>query len=144
MAGKPGDEVLVQRQRKYKILVVDDERLSRDLIEASLTRSGFHVLSVPNGLKLISFLKVNKPDLVILDIAMSWINGFDLCRLLCGLRGFDKIPIVFVSGYATPENIEQGYASGAVDFIAKPFDVQHLVQRVKHHLGVKTVLPEST
>lgn len=102
----------------------------RDLMRDVLTRHGFQVFTAESGLKLVSKLKVSRPDLVILDIAMSWINGFDLCRFICG-TGHQHPPVMFVSGHHTPENVDRGYQCGAVDFLAKPFDIQELVRRVE-------------
>ncbi len=126
---------MTRARRKLRILVVDDDALMRDLISDILIRQGFQVQTAPNGLKLVSNLKATKPDFVILDIAMSWISGFDLCRFICQ-SGLKHPPVMFVSGHGTPENIERCFACGAVDFLAKPFDVDELVRRVELHLGL--------
>lgn len=135
---------MTSRRKRYRILVVDDDHRMRDLIDATLTRSGFMVMSVPNGLKLVSFLQTKKPDLIILDAFMSWISGFDLCRLIKNMAGYEKIPIMFISGYDTPENVHRAYECGAIDFLAKPFQITELVKRVKTHIGLLPAEKPST
>ena len=70
------------KRRKKRILIVDDDELMRELLEKTLVNAGFRASSVPNGLKLVASLEVARPDLILLDIHMSWIDGFELCRLI--------------------------------------------------------------
>ncbi len=125
-----------QRQKKYTLLVVDDDNVYREMMCRVLSRHGFHTLSAPNGLKLAGYLRINKPDLILLDISMSWIDGYELCRLIRKMPDFTKVPIIFVSALTSPENIQRGYECGGDDYLCKPFNIDTLVSRVKHLLGI--------
>jgi CheY-like chemotaxis protein len=117
--------------RKRKILVVDDDRDVRELLSAVLAEQGYEVEVVPNGLKLVSALRVDRPDLVLLDVMMSWINGFDLCRSIKQNHEFSLIPIVFISARNQPIDVQRGMECGAVAYVTKPIDLDKLLACVK-------------
>ena len=73
---------MTEVSKRHTVLVVDDDKIICDLICSALGRFGFHTLAVPNGLKLVRYLKINKPDLLLLDVSMSWINGYQLADCL--------------------------------------------------------------
>ena len=114
-----------------KIAVVDDDREVRDWLELTLAEAGFEVTSAANGLRLVSTLHVDRPDIIVLDVVMSWIDGFELCRALKKNPDFCEIPVVFVSGRSAPEDVKRGLACGAVDYFPKPIDSELLVNRLK-------------
>lgn len=113
------------------IAVVDDDREVREYLADVLRRSGYDVALAANGLRLISALQVDRPDLILLDVNMSWIDGFELCRALKKNPEWQKIPVMFISGRTTSADVEEGLACGAVGFFAKPIDGQALVDRVR-------------
>jgi DNA-binding response OmpR family regulator len=96
-----------------------------------LHKAGYEVALAANGLRLVSALQVDRPDLILLDVNMSWIDGFELCRALKKNAEWAQIPVVFVSGRSAPADIEAGMACGAVDFFPKPIDGRALVARVR-------------
>jgi DNA-binding response OmpR family regulator len=124
------------KRRKRRILIVDDDELMRELLERTLTRAGFQTSTAPNGLKLVAHLNASRPDLILLDVHMSWVNGFDLCRLIRRTPQHRGTPVVFVSGLSDAASIQQGLACGALDYVTKPFDVDDLVRRVRKGLGL--------
>src|SRR5437870_6256875 len=91
-----------------KVAVVDDDRDVRELLETSLQRAGYEVKLAANGLRLISTLHVDRPDLILLDVMMSWIDGFELCRAIKQNAEFRCIPVVFISGKTTSTDGERG------------------------------------
>lgn len=113
------------------VAVVDDDREVREYLEVVLRKAGYDVALAANGLRLVSALQVDRPDLILLDVNMSWIDGFELCRALKKNPEWSKIPVVFVSGRSAPTDIEAGMACGAVDFFCKPIDGRALVARVR-------------
>ena len=117
---------------KRKIMVVEDDKNMRDLLERILSVSGFEVLSAPNGLKLFSILKVHHPDLILLDIMMSWIDGYELCRIIKQSEEYKHIPVIFVSARNDQESIDKGFEVGCVDYFTKPFDNMTLVDRIRN------------
>jgi DNA-binding response OmpR family regulator len=118
-----------------KVAVVDDDRDVRELLEESLSRVGYDVKLAANGLRLISTLHVDRPDLILLDVMMSWIDGFELCKAIKQNSEFKGIPIVFISGRTAPADIERGLECGAVDYFPKPLDMERLLSRVREIVG---------
>ncbi len=113
------------------VAVVDDDREVREYLATVLHRAGYDVALAANGLRLVSALQVDRPDLILLDVNMSWIDGFELCRALKKNPEWMLIPVVFVSGRSAPADIEAGMACGAVDFFSKPIDGPALIARVQ-------------
>jgi DNA-binding response OmpR family regulator len=114
-----------------KIAVVDDDREVREWLELTLSEAGFEVKLASNGLRLVSTLQVDRPDVILLDVMMSWIDGFELCRALKKNPEFCDIPVLFISGRSTPEDIQHGLSCGAVAYFAKPIDSLALIGRIK-------------
>ncbi|HUQ03596.1 MAG TPA: response regulator [Kofleriaceae bacterium] len=113
------------------VAVVDDDREVREYLATVLRKAGYDVALAANGLRLVSALQVDRPDIILLDVNMSWIDGFELCRALKKNPEWAQIPVVFVSGRSAPADIEAGMACGAVDFFSKPIDGRALVARVR-------------
>src|SRR5688572_33060723 len=114
-----------------KVAVVDDDREVRDALEHRLQGEGFEVKTAANGLRLVSTLKVDRPDVILLDVSMSWIDGFELCRAIKSNAEFSAIPVIFISGRTAPEDVERGMSCGAVDYFPKPLDLDRLVVRIR-------------
>lgn len=117
------------------IAVVDDDVEVREALQDAFTAHGFRVKLAANGLRLVSALQVDRPDLIVLDVMMSWIDGFELCRALKRNTEFCDIPVVFVSGRTSPEDQQQGLACGAVAYFPKPIDMGALIERVQQIVG---------
>ena len=113
-----------------KVAVVDDDRAIREALKDALEREGFDVHVVPNGLKLMSVLAVVQPDIILLDVMMSWIDGVDLCHALKANSAYSEIPVVFMSARTSPEDVRRGMSAGAADYIKKPFDLDRLLTRL--------------
>jgi DNA-binding response OmpR family regulator len=79
----------------------------------------------------VSALQVDRPDLILLDVNMSWIDGFELCRALKKNPLWTDIPVVFISGRSADGDVEQGIACGAVDYFPKPIDGRMLLARIE-------------
>lgn len=113
------------------ILVVDDDKEINELISISLKREGYNVISAFDGHEALSLAKNHSPDLVILDILLPGIDGFEICN---ELRKISTVPILFVS--CKDEEIDKvlGLRLGGDDFISKPFSIIELIARVKAHM----------
>ncbi|MBN1944582.1 MAG: response regulator [Bradymonadales bacterium] len=118
-----------------KIIIVDDDREVREMLQVALEAEGFEVGLAANGLRLISSLHVDKPDLILLDVMMSWIDGFELCRAIKQNEEFRHIPVVFISAKRMPEDIQRGIELGAADYFTKPVDLEVLVKRIREIVG---------
>jgi DNA-binding response OmpR family regulator len=112
------------------VAVVEDERDMREWLADTLKVAGYQVAVAPNGLRLISVLQIDRPDLIVLDVNLSWIDGFELCRALKKNPSYADIPVVFLSGRTAPVDVAAGLACGAVDYIRKPIDTRTLLERV--------------
>jgi DNA-binding response OmpR family regulator len=125
-----------------KIVIVDDDRDTREMLQVALEVEGYEVVLASNGLRLISHLHVDKPDLILLDVMMSWIDGFELCRSIKQNREFGHIPVIFISGRKMPADIKRGYEVGAAGYFTKPLDLDALLKRIGEVVdGVGADLP---
>jgi len=113
-----------------KVAVVDDDRAIREALKDALEREGYDVHVVPNGLKLMSVLQVVHPDIILLDVMMSWIDGVDLCHALKANSAYSSIPVIFMSARTSPEDVRRGLSAGAADYIKKPFELDLLLRRL--------------
>lgn len=114
-----------------KVVIVDDDRVTRDQLQQILESSGWRVAQAPSGLRLLSLLEVDRPHVILLDVAMSWINGFELCRAMKANANYRNIPVVFISGRSAPSDIETGMSCGAADYFVKPIDTRRLLERLR-------------
>jgi two-component system alkaline phosphatase synthesis response regulator PhoP len=114
-----------------KILVAEDERDIRELIAFTLRYAGFEVMLVSNGQEAIEQASELQPDLILLDVRMPRMTGYDACRELKENPATSEIPIVFLSAKGQEVEIEEGLASGALEYIVKPFAPDELANQVK-------------
>jgi DNA-binding response OmpR family regulator len=121
-----------------KVIIVDDDRETRDMLALALEMEGFEVAQAANGLRLISSLHVDRPDLILLDVNMSWIDGFELCRAVRQNGAFKDIPVIFVSGRTGASDVKRGRECGASDYFTKPVDMPTLVARMRQLLNSQT------
>ncbi len=116
------------------VLVVDDDEDSRRLLELVLKRNQFRVLSVPTGEAAIDYARQQLPALVLLDVLMPGLDGFETCRALRGLPGGEHLPIVMLTTLEDDESIDRAYRVGATDFATKPIQARLLGQRLRYVL----------
>jgi len=118
-----------------RILVAEDERDIRELIGFTLRHHGHTVLTAPNGEEALALALRELPDLVLLDIRMPRLTGYDVCRRLRAEPSTRDIPIAFLSAKGQEAEIQAGMDAGATDYILKPFAPDQLVNRVALLLG---------
>lgn len=116
---------------KPKVTIVDDDRDTRELLSFALDSEGFEVNAAANGLRLISSLQLKRPDIILMDVNMSWIDGFELCKAVKKNEQFRDIPIIFISGRGEPEDRRRGLEAGAADYFVKPLDLNALITRLR-------------
>jgi len=109
------------------ILLVDDEQRMLDLIELFLLPLGFRCIKETNGQEAIELLKNEKVNLVLLDVMMPEIDGWEVCRKI---REFSEVPIIMLTARSDKMDLVKGLNTGADDYITKPFDEKELVARV--------------
>jgi len=119
----------------YKILVVDDEPTIVRLMEFILARQGHEMLVAVNGQEALEHIRAHAPDLVLLDIMMPRIDGYEVARALRTDPATADLPIIMLSAKAQEEDIRKGMEVGVDEYITKPFSPEHLVHVVADHLG---------
>lgn len=121
--------------RKGKVLVVDDEVNITQILEFSIGSEGYEVLSASNGEEAVEKARREQPDLIILDIMMPRIDGYETCRILKANPLTRNIPVVLLTAKGRDIDKRLGYEVGATDYIIKPFSPGKLIERI-HELLV--------
>jgi len=116
------------------ILIVDDDSILRGVAGESLRQAGFSVSEAENGVQALTAIKKNRPDIVLLDVMMPEMDGFDTCRAIRALPNGDMLPVVMITALEDLDSINKAYEVGATDFITKPINWIILVQRVRYML----------
>ena len=125
-----------------RVLIVDDTPQNIQLLGAALKDEGFQINVAMNGEKALQIAQRVLPDLILLDITMTEMDGFEVCGKLKKLDEMEGIPIIFLTARNEIEDIVKGFEVGAVDYIIKPFNLTELKARVKTHLTLKFALEE--
>ena len=120
----------------YKILIVDDVVSNVLLLKILLTNEKFQVCTANNGRTCIEMAKKEHPDLILLDVMMPDINGFDTAVILKKGEDTKDIPIIFLTALNTPQDLVHGFQVGASDFLTKPFNKEELVMRVTQQISL--------
>jgi DNA-binding response OmpR family regulator len=113
-----------------KILIAEDERDIRDLIEFTLKYAGHEVIKAANGAEAVELASAQRPDLILLDVRMPRMTGYEACRILKNDDGVKDIPIVFLSAKGQQSEMDTGLDAGAYDYILKPFAPDQLTRRI--------------
>ena len=125
-----------------KVLVVDDDRLSAELVDGVLRSAGFVSSYTCNPERALAMIEAELPDLIVMDVMMPALDGFELCRRVREHPALQFTPIIFVTRKGELEERVRGLEVGANDYIAKPFEPQELVARVRSHLNRLAALRE--
>jgi len=120
-----------------KILLVDDEQITTQLIELLLTKDGYMVLSVNDSQKALTAASGFAPDLIILDLMMPKVNGIDICTALRANPRFAEQPILFFTALGNLDSKVAAYQAGATDFLTKPVQPAELRAKVKALLAAR-------
>ncbi|MEK8024208.1 MAG: response regulator [Candidatus Hydrogenedentota bacterium] len=118
------------------ILIVEDEKYIREMIAYNLVREMFYVTSVSTGESAISIARARLPNIILLDLMLPGIDGFEVCRRLKQDAVTAKIPIVIVSARTDPEDQKNGFRAGAAAYVTKPFRPRSLIDKVRKILDI--------
>lgn len=116
------------------VLIVEDHDDTRDMLRIALETEGYSVVTAPNGVKLLPLVREKIPNLILLDIMMPWVDGFELARAIKDNDDLKQIPIFFITAKINPEDIETGFRVGAAEYIQKPVDLDDLFGKIAKHL----------
>lgn len=117
-----------------KILVADDEIPIQKILKYNLETAGFEVLIAGNGKEALDIAQKEKPDLILLDIMMPYLNGFEVCKSLKSDEEAKHIPIIMLTAKGLESNEKKGLELGADSYITKPFSPRKLVELVKEKI----------
>ncbi|MDY0191753.1 MAG: response regulator [Desulfuromonas sp.] len=125
--------------RSISILCVDDYPMNLDLLEAMFVGEDFTIVRAQNGLQALDIIRKTRIDLVLLDVMMPGMDGFEVCRRIKADPVSQNIPVVMITAYTDKESRIKGITAGAEDFLSKPFDRAEVMARVNMLLKVKTL-----
>lgn len=120
--------------RRKEIMVVDDQPVNLRLMEAILSKLGYAVHSFPRGRLALAAAAENPPDLILLDVSMPEMGGYEVCRKLRTDTALSKTPVIFLSGRAETEDKVAGFQAGGVDYVTKPFNAEEIKARIETQL----------
>lgn len=119
------------------ILIVDDSANNVKYLNSLLTAKGFKTKIASNGLQALEIIGIRSPDLILLDIMMPVMNGFETCRKIKESRKTNEIPVIFLSARNNTSDIIKGFELGASDYVSKPFSNNELIAKIEVHLRLK-------
>jgi DNA-binding response OmpR family regulator len=114
-----------------KVLIAEDEPAVAENLEALLRAKGYETKWVADGAQAVAAAKRDRPDVMLLDIMLPKMDGFDVCRLLRADPATQKVKIIVVTGLGRMGDVETAFASGATDYIIKPFDSDRLFKKIE-------------
>lgn len=121
---------------EYKLLVVDDTEANLLLLKALLQKVGFKIITAKNGLDALDLVEKEKPDLLLLDVMMPIMDGYQTALKIREKPEFDTLPIIFLTALNSSEDVVKGFSNGGNDFISKPFNKEELIIRIRHQLSL--------
>jgi two-component system sensor histidine kinase/response regulator len=123
--------------KKAKILIVDDNPANLHLASINIKKMGYEIITSGDGKNALEMIEIENPDLILLDIMMPGMDGYEVAEKLKSNPQFSETPIIFLTALKHTESLVRGFKAGAVDYITKPFNKEELTARVKNHIDLK-------
>lgn len=133
----------IRLKEKYRLLVVDDKWENRSVLVDLLTPLGFEVLEATNGQEGLNQALQHKPDVILLDMVMPGMDGFEVVQKLRELPNLERVVVIAMSASAFDNDQEKSLAAGCDGFISKPVQVEKLLGQLRHHLGLEWVYEQT-
>ena len=118
-----------------KILLVEDNEMNRDMLTRRLERQGFEVCCAPDGPTGVAMAESERPDLILMDVALGEMDGWEATTLIKARPSTAEIPIIALTAHALASDRDRSIEVGCVDFDTKPIDMPRLLQKINTHLG---------
>ncbi|MGE5658642.1 MAG: response regulator [Actinomycetota bacterium] len=131
--------MISEKNDRNIILIVDDNPTNLDILFDFLRKYGFKVLVALNGESAIKQIERIRPDLILLDVMMPGIDGFETCKRLKADLSMQEIPVIFMTALSDTVDKVKGFEVGAVDYITKPFQHEEVLSRIKTHLTIRNL-----
>lgn len=128
---------MFEQIKNAHILIVDDTPKNIQLLGTVLKNVGYKIIVATSGEQALGILDKIKPDLILLDVMMPDLDGYETCKIIKESEKLKHIPVIFLTAKTQPEDIVKGFQLGAADYIIKPFNSSELLARVKTHLESK-------
>ncbi len=126
-----------ETENKGNILIVDDLPENLQLLSDALLKLGYTVRSVTSGWMALKTVQVKRPDVILLDVKMPEMDGYQVCRLLKHNKNFNSIPVIFISALDDVFDKVTAFKSGGIDYITKPFQIEEVVARLENQLTIQ-------
>jgi two-component system sensor histidine kinase/response regulator len=123
---------------EWVVLVVDDIAQNIQVVGSILTEAGYEVMPARSGAEALGRVRIQKPDLILLDLMMPDMDGLEVARRLKSDPATDDVPIIFLTASNELDHLVRAFATGAVDYVTKPFNAAELLSRVRTHMELKT------
>lgn len=120
----------------FSILIADDQPANLGVLSGMLREHGYHVRAVTNGRKALDAARAQPPDLIMLDISMPEMDGFQACRGLKADAALAQIPVIFISAHDQPLDKVEAFRSGGADYVTKPFQLEEVLARLENQLRI--------
>lgn len=131
-------------KKVYEILIVDDHKENLQLLDQFLSAEGYKIRSATDGETALMSINAKRPDMILLDIKMPIMDGYEVCKILKSDETTASIPIIFISGMDDTESKVEAFRAGGVDFITKPFANEEVLARVSMHLNIEDIIESKT
>ena len=128
-----------RRKIKGSVMLIDDNPANLHFLSGVLTQNGYKVRPTPSGSLALKSVQSILPDLILLDIKMPDMDGYEVCRRLKANERTRDIPVLYISALMDPMDKIKGFEAGAVDYITKPFQVEEVLVRVKTHMELRKI-----
>jgi len=116
---------------QHTILIVDDESITRDILEGYLARERYNLIFAKDGFQALRRFERHRPDLVILDVMMPHMDGFEVCRNIKSDKRWRHVPIILITAFWDQQQMDRGIQAGAESFLPKPIDSDELRSQVR-------------
>lgn len=132
----------VEARKGERILIVDDTLQNIQVLGTVLREQNYQINVAQNGIQALEMVEKVEPDLILLDVMMPEMDGFEACQRLKADEKTREIPIIFLTAKVETEDVVHGFEIGAIDYVTKPFNAIELLARVKTHLELRRLRQE--
>ena len=137
-----GEDTAHSHASQALVLVVDDNPVNQKVLDGVLSKAGFGVVKASSGLAALDLVARHKFDLVLLDVMMPDMDGYEVCRILKQNPCSRDLPVIFLTAKSEINDVVTGFESGGVDYVTKPFQALELLARVRTHIELKRAREE--
>jgi DNA-binding NtrC family response regulator len=136
------ERVMDQPEKKNNILIVDDTPENLTALLQMLAEQDYLIRPALSGEIALKSIQAELPDLILLDILMPEMDGYEVCRMLKSDERTERVPVIFISALSDVEDVVKAFQAGGVDYITKPFKVEEVLARVRTHLELRNAIHE--